>query len=135
MEEPIIKCRGKVLLMDDEAIIRLSASDLLCNLKYKVETAKDGTKAIELYERAIEEGEPFDAVILDLRVVRGMGGEETIKNLLEIDPDVKAIIMSGYLDSPVMINFTKYGFKAVVAKPYEIHELDKALQRVITGIA
>ncbi len=61
-----------------------------------------------------------------------MGGAETIKKLLEIDPDVKAIVTSGYSNDPVMAGFKEYGFSDAVAKPYGIEELDESLRRVIT---
>jgi signal transduction histidine kinase/CheY-like chemotaxis protein len=130
-EEASIVCRGKVLLMDDEDIIRLAVTQHLRNLKYEVETAREGAEAIELYKRAIESGNPFNAVVIDLTIPGGMGGNETIKKLLEIDPDVKAIVTSGYSNNPVMANFRKYGFKGVLAKPYEIDELYETLQEVI----
>lgn len=95
--------------------------------------ARDGFEAIELYKRARESGQPFDAVILDLTIPGGMGGKETIQNLLEIDPQVKAIVSSGYSNDPVMADFRKYGFHDVVAKPYRVEELKKVLDKVVMG--
>ncbi len=63
-----------------------------------------------------------------------MGGKETIKKLLEIDPEVTALVSSGYANDPIMADHMKYGFKGVLAKPHEIHEIDEALQKVITMI-
>ena len=122
--------KGKVLLMDDEVIIIHSSARGLKNLQYEVETARDGFVAIELYRSAIETGTPFDAVVLDLIVTGSMGGVETIKKLLEIDPDAKAIIASGSSKDSAMTDFRKYGFKGVLAKPYEICDLDEAIQEV-----
>jgi PAS domain S-box-containing protein len=130
-EEKPSKSKGKILLMDDEDVIRISVTQHLRNQKYEVKTAKDGTEAIKLYKKAFESGKPFDAVIIDLTIVGGMGGEGTIKELLGIDPNVKAIVSSGYSNNPVMANFRKYGFRDVLAKPYEIQELDETLQKVI----
>jgi CheY-like chemotaxis protein len=121
----------RILFMEDDGIIRLSVTRQLKGLKYEIENAKDGNEAIKLYKKASESGNPFDAVIMDLTIPGSMGGEEAIKELLKIDPDVKAIIASGYSNDPIMTNFSEYGFKGVVEKPFEIYELDEALQKVI----
>jgi DNA-binding NarL/FixJ family response regulator len=60
-----------------------------------------------------------------------VGGREAIGKLLEIDSAVKAVVMSGYANDPIMANYKEYGFKSVISKPYKIHELDEMLQRVI----
>jgi len=123
----------KVLFMDDDAIISMSVTRELKDLEYEVEYARNGTEAIKLYKESIDSRNPFDAVILDLTIPGGMGGMETIRKLLTIDPDVKAIVASGYSNDPVMSNFKEYGFKDAVAKPYGIEELDEALRGVILG--
>ena len=123
--------RRRILFMEDEIIISLAVARQLKNLNYEVETARDGFEAIELYKSASESGKPFNAIVMDLTIPGGMGGKETIIELLKIDPDVKAIIASGYSDDPVMTNFKGNGFKGVVVKPYEIAELDEVLQKVI----
>ena len=81
-----------------------------------------------------EAEQAFDAVILDLTVPGGMGGKEAIKKLHEIDPGVKAIVSSGYSNDPIMSDYRQYGFRGVVAKPYEIKELSEVLYKVINGI-
>ena len=131
-KKPIIG-EGRILMMDDEDIIRELASDMLTNLGYEVITAVNSAEAIKLYRGAMESGRPFDAVILDLTVPGGMGGKESIQKLMEIAPDVKAIISSGYSNDPILANFREYGFKGAVAKPYEIRELSEILHRVTTG--
>ncbi|MBT6231152.1 MAG: PAS domain S-box protein [Candidatus Scalindua sp.] len=133
-EKPNVS-KGKVLLMDDEALIRLFITQHIINLKYEVETAEDGAEAIGLYKRAMESDKPFDAVIMDLTIPGGMGGKETIERLLEIDPEVRAIVASGYADDPIMAEFNKYGFIGVLVKPYEIDELDEVLQKVIKEVS
>jgi PAS domain S-box-containing protein len=125
--------KGKILIMDDEAIISLAVAHNLKKLKYEVKTASNGAEAIELYKRAMESGEPFDAVIMDLTIPGGMGGEEAIKKLLEIDSEVRAIVASGYCNHPVMSDFEEYGFSEVIEKPYEISELVEKLNRVMSG--
>ncbi|MCP4251846.1 MAG: response regulator [Candidatus Scalindua sp.] len=132
-EKPVI-CKGKILLMDDEDIIRTILSKQLKALKYEVEAVEEGSIAIRAYEHASTTGKPFDAVILDLTIPGGIGGKATIAKLLEIDPEVKAIVSSGYANDPVMANHMEYGFKSVLAKPHGICELDEALQKIIVQI-
>ena len=128
----LIPGEGKILVMDDESIVREVLGKMLMTLGYAVESAQDGAKAIELYTRAQDTGDPFALVILDLTVPGGMGGKEAIARLQKIDPRVKAIVSSGYSNDPVMANFQKYGFSDVIAKPYKISELDKALKKTLS---
>lgn len=122
---------GRVLIMDDEEVLRESTGDLLEHIGYDVETVADGAEAINMYRKAREAGAPFDVVIMDLTIPGGMGGKDAIKRLLEIDPDVKAIVSSGYSNDPVMAAFREYGFSGVVSKPYKIEELGDVLQKVM----
>ena len=133
VEETPVAGSGKILVMDDETDIRESISEALTLLGYEICLAGDGAKAIELYKKARESGNPFSAVIMDLTISGGMGGKEAIKNLIEIDPEVKAIVSSGYSNDPVMSDFMKYGFRDVITKPYKIKDLSRVLHRVITG--
>ena len=133
-EEPI-RGEGKILVMDDEAIVRDVTGQILKHLGYDVEFAGDGFEAIELYRKAKESGRPFDLVIMDLTVPGGMGGKEAILRLIEIDPDVRAIVSSGYSDNLVMSDFRQYGFKGVVAKPYKIRQLALALHNALNNRA
>jgi len=123
--------QGRVLVMDDELDILSFSRVVLKRLGYEVEVARDGSEALNRYRVATAAGTPFSAVILDLTIPGGMGGQEAIRRLLEVDPHVKAIVSSGYSNDPVMAEFQKYGFRGVVAKPYEIRELAKVLCQVI----
>ena len=100
-------------------------------LGYEVDYAEDGREAIQKYRSAKEAGEPFNLVIMDLTVPGGMGGKEALEELRHIDPDVKAIVSSGYSNDPVMSDYRKYGFNGVVAKPYKIEELTKVVKKVM----
>ena len=118
--------------MDDEEMVRDVLGRMLGHLGYEVDSASDGSQAIEKFVQAQAEGRPFAAAILDLTIPGGMGGKEAIKELLKIDRQVKVIVSSGYSDDQIMANFENYGFSAVIAKPYSIVELSKILQGVIT---
>ena len=133
-EKMTIKHAGKarILVMDDEQEVRKVAGRILKHIGYQdVEFAEDGAEAIKLYKAALESGHPFSVAILDLTIAGGMGGEVTIRKLLKIDPGAKAIVSSGYADDPVIAKYKKHGFSGVVAKPYTIDELRKAVQDVI----
>lgn len=121
----------RILVMDDEEIVREIVVRILKHLGYEVELVRDGLEALQVYEKAKEIGSPFDAVIFDLTIPGGMGGKEAIMRLLEIDPEAKAIVSSGYSDDPVMAEFSKYGFRGAIQKPYNIEELSQTLNDVV----
>ncbi|MBN2808276.1 MAG: cache domain-containing protein [Deltaproteobacteria bacterium] len=123
------KC--KVLVMDDEVIIREVVTQMLQRDNYDVETVENGDQAVAAYRNALDRGEPFAVVILDLTIPGGMGGQETIRQILALDPAVRAIVSSGYADDPVMANYREYGFCAVAAKPYSLKQLLEVLDQVI----
>jgi two-component system, cell cycle sensor histidine kinase and response regulator CckA len=126
---------GRVLVMDDEAGIREALGTMLTRMGHAVELLADGENAVGAYARAIENGLPFDAVILDLTVRGGMGGQEAIQALLKIDPTVKAIVMSGYADDPVLRDPARHGFKGKLAKPFNRETLGKTLAKVMRSAA
>jgi PAS domain S-box-containing protein len=122
---------GKILVMDDEAMIRTLAGNMLTKLGYEAAYACNGEEAIEAYRAARAQGRPFDLVILDLTVKGGMGGKETIRRLRRIDPEVKAIVSSGYANDPGVTQYSDYGFCGVVAKPYRFDEIRQQLSAVL----
>ncbi|OQY58209.1 MAG: hypothetical protein B6245_13055 [Desulfobacteraceae bacterium 4572_88] len=130
-ETPTSLSKGNILIMDDEAIVIEVASQMLDRLGYDATLAKDGMEVIDIYEKAVRSGKAFDAVILDLHIDGGMGGTVAMKKLLQMDPDVKGIVSSGYANDPEMTDFEKYGFCGVVEKPYSMHELRNILNRII----
>ncbi len=129
--EPVLLGRGKILVMDDEEPLRNMIDDMLTYLGYECAGAASGEEAIELYRRAMEANAPFDAVLMDLTVPGKMGGEEAVKKILAIDAKAKCIVSSGYSTAPVMAEYKKYGFVAVIAKPFQITDLNEVLQRVL----
>jgi two-component system, cell cycle sensor histidine kinase and response regulator CckA len=131
VEKPV-RGEGRILVMDDEEDIRNMLHKMLEFVGYRAEQAKDGLEAIEMYQKGRETGKPFVAVILDLTVPGGMGGKDVIKKLREIDPDVKAIVSSGYTTDPIMSEYREHGFKAVVSKPYSISKMEETLHKVLT---
>ena len=129
-DHPVIGT-GRVLVMDDEEIIREIAKEIIEQIGYQAELANDGEEAIELYKKAMRSGIPFDVVIMDLTIPGGMGGEETVQHLFANDPHIRAIVSSGYSNDPIMANYREYGFVAVVSKPYTVGELSRKLDEVI----
>ncbi len=121
----------RILLMDDEEPIRDVTGELLSMLGYEVDTTKDGKEAVERYRSAADSQRPYDAVILDLTVPGGMGGREAVHNLAEIDPDVVAIVSSGYSNDPIMADYRKFGFSGVIPKPYDAETLGRILKAVL----
>lgn len=122
---------GRILLMDDEEPIRNLARELLDMLGYDVRTVADGQQAVELYRLEKEANRCFDVVILDLTVPGGMGGREAMELLLRLDPNVKAIVSSGYSNDPIMADYRRYGFSGVIPKPYGAQQLSEVLSALI----
>lgn len=129
--DTIHRGRGKILVMDDMEAMMMVAGEILTVLGYDVEFTTNGEEAINAYKKAKESGKPFDAVVFDLTVPGGMGGEEASNILIEYDPDLIAIASSGYTTSNVMSDYENSAFKAVVPKPYRIKEMSDALHRVL----
>ena len=122
---------ARILVMDDEEIIRDLLCETLTSWEYEVVCACDGVEAIALYQDALASGQPFRVVILDMTVPGAMGGKEAMAYLRAIDPHVKALISSGYANDPVMANFAEYGFSGVVTKPYTLQRLQDVLLSVL----
>ena len=118
-----------ILVMDDEKMVRDIAVGILEHIGHKAISASDGVEALNIYRAEKNAGRSFDLVILDLSVTKGMGGRETLEELLSIDPEVKAIISSGYTNDAVIKNYNDYGFVGVIVKPYEISELMHVLNK------
>jgi PAS domain S-box-containing protein len=122
---------GRILLMDDEEMVRKIGAAMLRELGYTVETASGGREAVERYRSAAEAGAPFAAVVVDLTVPGGMGGRECGEELLRLDADARVLVSSGYSNDPVMAEHARHGFRGTVAKPYRLEELGRAISEAI----
>ncbi len=125
---------GKVMVMDDEEVVRDVAGEMLRHLGFDVAFAVNGKKAIDLYKNKMSENgskPPFDLVIMDLTVPDGMGGVECLQRLRKVDPRVKALVSSGYSREAAMANFQHHGFLGVVDKPYKLNDLKDILIKVL----
>jgi PAS domain S-box-containing protein len=134
IEETIPKdgtVKAKILIMDDDELVREVAKAMILSLGHSVETAVKGEDTIPLYKEAMESGKKFDLVIMDLTVPGGMGGEEAIKEILKIDPEAKVAVSSGYSNDRVMANFAQYGFSEAIVKPYELKELERLISSLL----
>jgi CheY-like chemotaxis protein len=127
----ISRGQGKILVMDDEESIRIMASEMLSHCGYQVMLAKNGEEALTLYIQAMSTHTPFALVILDLTVPGKLGGLETLAQLRQHDPHVKALVSSGYSNDPVMANYAAHGFAGVITKPYSMIELSTRIHKIL----
>ncbi|HDS15212.1 MAG TPA: response regulator [Proteobacteria bacterium] len=125
-KEPEIAAK-RILVMDDDDAICEILSELLCAYGCEVVAVGDGRQALEIYQQ-----QHFDLVIMDLTIPGGLGGRETIKLLRACDPQVKAVVSSGYNNDPVLADYKRHGFCGVLNKPYIVEDLQKLLHRVMT---
>ncbi len=132
-DRPRSKKGAKILVMDDEDCILEVDKEILQGLGYSVDTAHDGQEALEKYRRSMDMDKKFDVVIMDLTIPGGMGGQEAIAKLLEMDPEARAIVSSGYSNDPVIARYTEHGFKGVVPKPFKIEEMAICVADVLEG--
>ena len=123
--------KTKILVMDDEEMVRDVLKTMLVCLEHEVEVAEHGEEAIKRYQDATAAGTKFDLVIMDLTIQGGMGGKDAVQGILNLDPNAKVIVSSGYSGDPIMAKFEDFGFCAAIAKPYRIQELEKAIHRII----
>ncbi|MCA9794588.1 MAG: response regulator [Candidatus Eremiobacteraeota bacterium] len=117
--------QGRVLVMDDEESVRRVTVKMLERLGYSATAVADGAEALQAYS-----ARPFDVVLMDLTVPGGLGGQEATRRLLELDPQARVVVASGYSNDPVMSDFARYGFRACLTKPFGLEELGKALEEL-----
>ncbi len=130
-EQQIVREGRKILLMDDDDSVRTVCRQMLENLGYEIETARDGKEAVKTFRRAKKDDRPFSCAILDLTVKDGMGGKETAGELKKIDPGIRIVVTSGYSTDAIMAEHEKHGFHGVIVKPYNVKDLSAVLSRVM----
>jgi CheY-like chemotaxis protein len=128
---PASESPARVLVLDDEEAICMIIQCALEDLGHHVTVTHDGKDAIAAYEKALKENRRFDLVVSDLSIPGGMGGKDTIKRLCEIDPEVRAIVSSGYAIDPVMSRYEEFGFTGMIAKPYTIDAMCRKVTEVL----
>jgi CheY-like chemotaxis protein len=122
---------GKILIMDDEKQVLTITKSILIHIGFRVETAENGKEAIRKYKAAFNSNNPYQAVILDLTIPGGFGGVRTIEKILEFDPMVKGVAMSGYSNDAVIAEYKDYGFTGVITKPYTVQQFNMVMRRVL----
>ncbi len=123
--------KKKILVMDDEDMVGEIACQMLTYFGFEGVWVKNGAEAIQEYETQKETGQAYAAIILDLTIPGGMGGKETIVEILALDPAVKAFVSSGYANDPIMVNYKDYGFAGAIAKPFDIAAVQQILNMVL----
>ncbi|MEO0415902.1 MAG: ATP-binding protein, partial [Verrucomicrobiota bacterium] len=114
----------RILILDDQAPIRIVASRILEKLNQQVVAVDDGVDAVGQYQNALAEGQPFDIVALDMTIPGGMGGMETLARIKQIDPDVYAVVCYGYTNENNLDQYQEAGFSSSLAKPFTAKEVE-----------
>jgi len=128
---PMGKETARILIMDDEEMILSVLTQMLERNGYFVKTVEEGRRAIQVYKQALEDGNPFDVIIMDITVPGGVGGKEAIRDILKINPGARVIATSGYANDPIMADYTEYGFSGIISKPYTKNKLIEVLDRIL----
>ncbi|AGF76893.1 PAS domain S-box [Desulfocapsa sulfexigens DSM 10523] len=123
--------KAKIMIMDDDEMVRSVAEAMLNHFGYEVILARDGVEAISFYREALESDTPIDLVVMDLTIPGGMGGQEAVREIHKIDPQAKIIVSSGYSNDPIMANYRDHGFLGAMTKPFQLHDFKVTLQRVL----
>ncbi len=127
----LIKGTGKILIMDDNTMLRNTVADMLESLGYTPICTSNGSEAIDVYKEMLEQENPFDLVIMDLIIPGALGGKEATQKIIQIHKDAKIIVSSGYSNDPIMANFKDYGFCGVLKKPVNIEELSTTIASIL----
>jgi PAS domain S-box-containing protein len=126
--DSVLTKHGRLLILEDDPTVQNTITKMLTKLEQEFVLVDDGKRILDNYKAAQFTNNPFDLVILDLTIPGGLGGKQTISELLKIEPDIKAIVSSGYSTDPIMANYESYGFKDVLIKPYTLNQIKKILQ-------
>ncbi len=131
VKEVDAKGAGRILIMDDEEIVRDVAANMLGLFGYDALLCADGEAMLEIYKRETRLGNPVDLVIMDLTIPGGMGGKEAVGRLLEIDANARAVVASGYSNDPVMVDCLRFGFREAIVKPFQMEALAGVVKKVM----
>jgi len=129
--EPVAAVPARILIMDDESIVRQVLCKMLARLGYDCVETADGAEAVSAFWKALQERAPFAAVIVDLTVPGGMGGREALPLIREMDPNVPVIVSSGYSSDLVMANYREFGFNGIICKPFRLEDVQRCLREVL----
>ncbi len=116
LSTPDLRGKGRILIMDDEEMIRETMVKYLKKMGYQVEGVANGEQAIDLYKRALDIGRKYNVVFLDLIIREGLGGKETVERLKKLDRSVNAVLISGMVHDPIVKNYKEYGFRELVGE-------------------
>ncbi len=122
--------RPRVLFMDDEAQICVLVQKILTAHGFDVYCTKDGQEAIDVYRKAKAFGAPFDVLLMDLDVRGGMGGQEAVARLHAENPNLKALLTTGYVDDALLESHKEHGFLGVIPKPFQVDRLVGAIAKL-----
>ncbi|OQX09740.1 MAG: hypothetical protein BWK76_21790 [Desulfobulbaceae bacterium A2] len=122
---------ARILLMDDDEMVRDISAAMLRHQGYEVVLAQDGREALALYRQYRHDDRPVDLVVMDLTIPGGMGGKETVREMLALDPAARVVVSSGYSNDPIMADYRQYGFVAAVAKPFQMQEFLGVIRQVL----
>jgi len=125
--------KRKILILDDEDLILELAMEILKVLGFNAVGVNNSQDAINEFKKAIDESSPFDLVLFDMTLAEDMNGVDVLKEIKKIDPDIKAIISTGYSADDISEEPEKYGFHASIPKPYSINKLKEVLEQVLVG--
>jgi PAS domain S-box-containing protein len=123
--------KAKILVMDDNEMVRDVAKSMLDELNHEVVFASDGEEAVKLYRESLVTSDPFELIIMDLTIPGGMGGEEAVKEIHAINLEAKVIVSSGYSTDPIMSHFREYGFCDTLVKPYRFSDLSRIIASIL----
>lgn len=121
----------RLLLLDDNPFVLQTTVGMLFTLGYRVDTVRNGKALIDTYRKSMKSRDPYQVVIMDLTIEGGAGGTEIVSDLLKMDPDAVCILSSGFAGSEVMLNYSSFGFKAALSKPYTVRELFESLNTAL----
>ncbi len=132
-ESPPHLAAPRILVLEDDPLVRNLIVRNLSSQGFEITESAEGSETVRLYQESMQAGTPFDLVILDLSIPNGMGGVRTMEKLRALDPEVLAIVSSGYSDDPVMAHPATYGFAAVLPKPYEPADMLRLVRNILSS--